>query len=119
MTAEVAKTLVTIAAVTLGAMVMAFLLTECGPLPPPDPPDPVPPHGGAGPVLSDCERAGERLRELDCHDGSGTPLWETPEGKSFTEACEHSASMGRDWCPAAIAEIVRCEEIDQAMRSCK
>lgn len=106
-------------AVLFGAFA-AILLTRCVPLPMPDPvpPDPTP-NGGAGPVLSDCERAGERLLELGCRDDYGQPLWQTPEGKPFADACEYSASTGRDWCPAAIARIEDCSGIDWAMRSCK
>lgn len=106
--------------VVLALLLFGFVLvalTRCVPLPVPDPvpPDPTP-NGGAGPVLSDCERAGERLRELGCKDGSGQPLWQTPEGKSFADACEYSASTGRDWKPECLATIRDCGEIDGAMR---
>jgi len=100
------------------AGIVVLLLARCTPVPVPVPPDPTP-QGGAGPVLSDCEAAGERLEELGCRDGSGTPLWRTPEGKSFAEACAYSLEQGRDWCPEALAKIANCGEIDFAMRSCK
>ena len=84
----------------------------CSPAPAPQPPDPIPPEGA-------CAAAESHLRELQCRDGSGTPLWQTPGGKSFTEACEYSYAQGRDWCPEHIAVIERCGDIDSAMRACK
>lgn len=121
----------------LGLVVLLSL--ACGRIPspdPPPPPDPTPATGGAGPVLSDCERAEARIRELNCcqvdgyrydtcpDDDSGFPLWEVPAVagepvKSFVDACEYSLEQGRDWCAGALAEIANCGEIDAAMRSCE
>jgi hypothetical protein len=106
-----------VALAVIFGVLLAIFLSRCTPLPTPlpVPPDPIP-QGGAGPVLTDCERAGERLEELGCRDKSGAPLWQTPEGKPFAEACDYSASMGRDWKPECLATIHDCGEIDAAMR---
>lgn len=119
------------------ALGLCASLTACKVTPvQPDPPDPTPATGGAGPVLSDCERAETRIRELNCcqvdgyrydtcpDDDSGFPLWEVPAVagepvKSFVDACEYSLEQGRDWCAGALAEIANCGEIDAAMRSCE
>jgi len=101
------------------------LLVRCTPVPVPVPPDPTP-RGGAGPVIDgclstqqtcgDCQAAAARIEELACRDESGTPLWQTPGGKPFWEACDYSASQGRDWKPECLKTIRDCGEIDAAMR---
>jgi hypothetical protein len=70
-----------------------------------------------------CQAAGERLLELRCvgvQDGTvtvyrsldeapdGVPLWVTPGGEPFSEACQYAASQGRDWNPGCLAAVVSC-----------
>ena len=90
------------------ASFVAALLIRCTPLPVPVPPDPEP-QGGAGPVLSACERAGERLEELGCKDGSGFAL-----ADGFADACERNARDGSYWNPELIACVASCADVQAA-----
>lgn len=63
-----------------------------------------------------CAAAGERLRMLQCKSSDGTPLWQTPEGTSFADACERAAKDGRNWHPECLATIEDCGELEAAYR---
>jgi len=76
-----------------------------------------------------CEAAGARLEELRCvgvRSGTevvytsqdvapeGVPLWLTPDGDPFAEACHYAASQGRPWKSECLAVIETCEDIEAA-----
>ena len=77
---------------------------------------PVPPPHVEPVDASDCERAGARLEQLGCRTPAGVPLWRTPGGSPFSEACERAASDGRDWRADCLATIESCAEINDASR---
>lgn len=77
-----------------------------------------------------CQAAGERLFELRCvgvQDGTetvytslsaapdGVPLWVTPGGEPFADACQYAASQGRDWRPACLASVESCEDVEECL----
>jgi len=64
----------------------------------------------------DCERAGERIEKLQCRNPSGKPLWVTPRGATFAEACVTAAKDGRDWNANCIARMKSCDELLQRTR---
>ncbi len=45
--------------------------------------------------LDDCRQAGENLCRLGCTEG-GQPLWHTPKGTPYAEACRRAKLDGRD-----------------------
>jgi hypothetical protein len=63
-----------------------------------------------------CEAAGARLEQLGCRRSDGAPLWTTPGGVPFADACQHAASDGRDWHPECIAVLDDCAGLDRAYR---
>lgn len=67
-------------------------------------PEPIPVDPGA------CERAGERLEQLQCQAPWG-PAWLTPQGAPFAEACLAAAADGRPWHAQCLARIRDCGEI--------
>ncbi|MHC4648229.1 MAG: hypothetical protein ACYTBJ_22445 [Planctomycetota bacterium] len=95
------------------ALFLALLLAACGtqvdvrPIVPA--PEPIP-------VLDDCGNAEARLAELDCKGPGGEPMWQTPKGVSFGDACRAAAIDGRDWKPQCIATIETCDELVGAYR---
>jgi len=64
------------------------------------------------PTGTDCDAADERLRELQCRGERGRPLWETPDGVPFADACRYALSDGRDWSPTCLATIDSCDEVE-------
>lgn len=66
-----------------------------------------------------CAAAGDRLRALQCTTPDGTPLWQTPEGTPFRDACERAAVDGRNWHPECLATIESCDELEDAYRGKK
>ena len=79
-------------------------------------PGPAPDPHVAPVESSECAAAGARLEELHCFSKSGAPLWRTPEGSPFSEACERAAADGRDWHAALIARIEDCSQLEAAYR---
>jgi hypothetical protein len=84
-----------------------FLLgSRCVPPPEPDPP---PVEGTC------CERACQRMAQLECpgHEGS-------PEGASCVEVCEHTESSGvARFCCEDVAAIRACNELEHAFEACE
>ena len=93
-------------------LLLAVTLMACPPLPAPGPvphdadaePAPLPPE----PVLDDagdactqpgafdiCRIAGENLCHMGC-TAAGVPLWKTPKGTPYAEACRRAVADGRD-----------------------
>lgn len=104
---------------------LSLAITACTPHRRVPDPTPIPVHIPDGA----CEAADARLLELRCvgiRDGvrityttegkapSGTPLWRTPDGDSFADACHYAASQGRAWKAECVATIERCEDFDAA-----
>ncbi len=79
-------------------------------------PDPIPVPPATCESASACECAGDRLKQLECKSKKGAPLWETPEGVPFAEACRVALEDGRHWHPECIQNISRCDETECAFR---
>jgi hypothetical protein len=72
---------------------------------------------GTGDVpADDCEAAEWRIRDLDCrHDsdgGPGKPRWLTPSGTPLSVVCRDRAADNDPICPACLARIETCDDID-------
>lgn len=101
---------------TAGMLVFTFAflhLPACPSTPPVNPPGQV----DAAPLVQntavDCALAETRIRDLGCVDSSGRPLWVTPGGLTFSQAC---AQAPIDWHPAKLATITDCSKLDSAFR---
>jgi len=45
------------------------------------------------------------------------PLWVTPAGEPFADACQAAAADGRDWRPECLAAISSCDQLEEAYRT--
>lgn len=107
----------------LTALLFPVLLWACTvtPGPVPVPPDPVPVDAGPPPApdagddagQDDCAAVEAKLRELDCRDGLGKPLWVSSLGESFAARCRKDvAKMG--WDLRCIQTITSCSQLPAA-----
>lgn len=89
-------------------------------LPPPPPVvqevEPMPTVVPVAPELDDCARAGARLTELQCRAPTGQPLWVSPRGVPFEEACRAAYADGRDFNARLLACITDCSQLPDAYR---
>ena len=95
----------------LGSLILILVAVGCGAPPYGPQPAPVPKPEPAPVEASDCEKAHEKLVELNCE------LQKTPEGAPFSEACETAADDGRNWRPDCIALVESCDQVEEAFRT--
>ena len=86
-------------------LLLPVLLTAC---PPPAEPQ------GPTPVVRDtdaCDDAEINLKELECKDRNGDPMWINKKGEPFAETCRIAQDEGRIFLdPKCIAAAKTCEE---------
>jgi hypothetical protein len=58
-----------------------------------------------------CGAAYENLKELQCQDSRGKPMWVNSDGETFDETCRRIQEGGGIFLdPVCIAEAPTCEE---------
>jgi hypothetical protein len=65
----------------------------------------------------DCAQAEARVFALQCRTDTGVPLWQTPAGASFRDACRAALADAprRDWHPACIARLESCADLNRVV----
>jgi hypothetical protein len=88
-------------AIAMTLVAAALSVCGCGPAPlPPIVPADIP--DGA------CQAAQDTLDRLGCEERA------TPGGTLFVEACEDARGDGRSWLPQCIANVTRCDQVEDA-----